>query len=47
MDGVWTVAGGMHALARTVAALAAARGAEFSYSCTATEILLEDRKSVV
>lgn len=38
MDGVWTVAGGMHALAQAVATLAAARGAEFSYDCTVEAI---------
>lgn len=38
MDGVWTVNGGMHALAQAVARLATERGAEFSYGSTATEI---------
>ena len=40
MDGVWTVAGGMHALARAVAALAVQRGASFSYGATVGEILV-------
>jgi 1-hydroxycarotenoid 3,4-desaturase len=40
MDGVWSVTGGMHALARAVAALAAQRGVEFSYDTAVAEILV-------
>jgi 1-hydroxycarotenoid 3,4-desaturase len=40
MDGVWTVAGGMHALARAVAGLAVQRGAGFSYGTAVGEILV-------
>jgi len=40
MDGVWTVDGGMHALARAVAALAVQRGATFSYGTAVSEILV-------
>ncbi len=40
MDGVWAVAGGMHALARAVAGLAVQRGASFSYGSTVSEILV-------
>ncbi len=36
--GVWAVEGGMHALARAVAALAEARGVTFRYGCAATRI---------
>ena len=41
MDGVWSVQGGMHALACAVAGLATARGAEIRYGATATEIVVE------
>jgi 1-hydroxycarotenoid 3,4-desaturase len=36
--GVWAVEGGMHALARALAALAQARGARLCYGCAATGI---------
>jgi 1-hydroxycarotenoid 3,4-desaturase len=36
--GVWSVAGGMHKLAHTIAKLAHARGATFHYGATATRI---------
>jgi 1-hydroxycarotenoid 3,4-desaturase len=42
-DGVWAVAGGMHALAQAVARLAVQRGTEFSYGTPVSEILV--RKS--
>lgn len=40
MDGVWTVNGGMHALAQAVAGLARERGVEFHHGATASEILV-------
>lgn len=39
--GVWMVEGGMHRVARVLAALAAARGATFRYGAEAVEILAE------
>ncbi|PWR02980.1 methoxyneurosporene dehydrogenase [Meridianimarinicoccus roseus] len=36
--GVWTVTGGMHALARAIADLAAARGVQFRYDAEVTEV---------
>lgn len=38
-DGVWLIDGGMHALVRTLAALAARRGATFRYGAPVAEIL--------
>jgi len=40
MDGVWSVQGGMHAVAQAVAGLAAQRGVEFSYGTPVDEILV-------
>jgi 1-hydroxycarotenoid 3,4-desaturase len=40
-EGVWLVEGGMHRIARTLAALAEARGATFRYGSEVTEILAE------
>lgn len=40
-DGVWYVDGGMHALARAMASLAATGGVEFRYGTGAAEILVE------
>ena len=40
MDGVWTVDGGMHGLARAIAALAIERGATFRYGTAVDEILV-------
>ncbi len=41
-QGVWSVQGGMHRLAQTIAALAKARGASFHYDTTATRITRQD-----
>lgn len=41
MDGVWSVDGGMSALARLFATLATARGARLRYGCGAEELLVE------
>ncbi len=41
MDGVWSVHGGMHALAQAVAGLAVQRGVEFSYGTPVTQILVQ------
>lgn len=38
-SGVWSVAGGMHTLAQTIAGLAQARGATFHYATPATRIV--------
>lgn len=40
-EGVWLIEGGMHRLARTLAALAEARGARLRYGCEVAEILVE------
>jgi 1-hydroxycarotenoid 3,4-desaturase len=40
-EGVWLVEGGMHRVARTLAALAEARGATFRYGANVTEIVTE------
>ncbi len=40
MDGVWSVQGGLHGLACALAALAAARGVEFSYGTRVDEIVV-------
>ncbi len=40
-DGVWLVEGGMHRLARAIAALAEAKGAAFRYEAEAREVVLE------
>ncbi|WP_439577607.1 1-hydroxycarotenoid 3,4-desaturase CrtD [Elioraea sp.] len=40
-EGVWLVEGGMHRVARTLAALAEARGATFRYGAEVAEILAE------
>jgi 1-hydroxycarotenoid 3,4-desaturase len=39
-DGVWLVEGGMHQVARSIAALAEARGARFRYEAEVAEILV-------
>ncbi|MFA8441855.1 1-hydroxycarotenoid 3,4-desaturase CrtD [Yoonia sp.] len=41
-QGVWSVQGGMHQLARTIAKLAQARGATFHYNTPATRITRQD-----
>jgi 1-hydroxycarotenoid 3,4-desaturase len=41
LDGVWSVQGGMHALAQCLARLAAARGVVFRYGCAAQGIELQ------
>jgi 1-hydroxycarotenoid 3,4-desaturase len=41
LDGVWAVEGGMHAVARALARLAAARGAELRYGARCERIVLE------
>ncbi|MEM8536294.1 MAG: 1-hydroxycarotenoid 3,4-desaturase CrtD [Pseudomonadota bacterium] len=38
-QGVWTVKGGMHALAKAIAGLAEAKGAQFYYDTAATQII--------
>ena len=45
LDGVWSVAGGMHAVAQAVAALAEARGARLRYGTPVTEILVGDGRA--
>jgi len=40
-EGVWTVEGGMHAVARALARLAAARGARFRHGAEVAEVLVE------
>lgn len=40
-EGVWTVEGGMHAVARALARVGAARGAAFRYEAEVSEILVE------
>jgi 1-hydroxycarotenoid 3,4-desaturase len=40
-EGVWTVEGGMHAVARALARLAAARGATFRHGAEVAEVLVE------
>jgi len=40
--GVWSVAGGMHEVAKTLAALAADRGAQFHYDSPATRIVTQN-----
>ncbi len=42
--GVWTVKGGMHRVATTIAALATARGAQFHYNTKATRITRQGGK---
>ena len=42
--GVWSVEGGMHQLAQTIASLAAARGATFHYDTPATRITWQNGK---
>jgi len=42
MDGVWAVDGGMHALARALADLAIARGAQVRFACPVTEVRVRD-----
>jgi 1-hydroxycarotenoid 3,4-desaturase len=46
MDGVWAVDGGMHAVARTLAALAAERGALIRYQQPCAEVLVEAGRAV-
>jgi 1-hydroxycarotenoid 3,4-desaturase len=45
-EGVWTVEGGMHAVARAMARVAAARGAAFRYDAEVSEILVEGGRAV-
>ncbi|MGD1954448.1 MAG: 1-hydroxycarotenoid 3,4-desaturase CrtD [Sphingomonadales bacterium] len=45
-DGVWLVKGGMHGLARAMAKLAAAQGADIRLGADIAEILTEGRQSV-
>jgi 1-hydroxycarotenoid 3,4-desaturase len=46
LDGVWTIEGGMHALARSLERLAAARGAHFRYGTPCEAIELDNGKAV-
>lgn len=41
MDGVWSVDGGMHALAQMLARLASAHGVQLRYGCGCEEVLVE------
>jgi 1-hydroxycarotenoid 3,4-desaturase len=45
MDGVWTVRGGMHAVARAIADLAESRGARFRYETECAEILVRNGRA--
>ena len=45
LDGVWSVAGGMHAVAQALASLAEARGARLRYSAPVAEILVRDGRA--
>lgn len=45
MAGVWTVDGGMHAVARKLAQLAQARGARLRFNCEVEEIVLRDGRA--
>lgn len=45
MDGVWSVDGGMHGLARAVARLATQRGVEFTYGTPVSEILVTNSRA--
>jgi 1-hydroxycarotenoid 3,4-desaturase len=45
MDGVWSVGGGMHALALALAKLAEERGASFIHGHEATQILVRDGRA--
>ncbi len=45
MDGVWAVEGGMHAVARTLASLAAERGAVLRYGAHCDEILVRQGRA--
>lgn len=45
MNGVWTVRGGMHAVACAIAGLAAARGARFRYGTECAEILVRNGRA--
>jgi 1-hydroxycarotenoid 3,4-desaturase len=44
LDGVWSVEGGMHALARSLASLAEKSGVSIRYASPCTEILTEGKK---